>query len=821
MDAEMIIALINNAALLLALGVAYDILFSNANINTHLKSILFGIIIGLIGIALMLSPWELSFGLFFDTRSILLSITGLFFGFIPAIIAALIIGAYRLYLGGIGAVMGVSVITGCVIIGLLWRRYHNKLQKILGRFDLFIFGILVHVFMLTCTLLLPWPFAFEVIKYISLPVMLIYPIGTVLLGSILNNQLSRKRTQDELKEKEAKLQNFIDNVPVGMFRISSERKVIQTNPEMAQILGLNTPDEVISYLENTEEQLYVDQKRSEKIVTQIEKQGYVKHFEFEALRSDGKQIWLSMNARKNCQLKGESFTIDGFVHDITERKVAEEALKQTEQKYRQAYNLLQGVLESPKDVVIFALDKEYRYLAFNKNHRVTMEQIWGVKIEVGVSMLSYITYPADREKAKMNFDRVLAGEEFTLVEEYGDSSLNRLWYSNTYSPLKDDDKNITGLTLVLMDITEHKKAEIKIAEEAARRRILIEQSLDGIVVIDQDGKVYEANQRFAEMLGYSSEEIQELYMWDWDTQYTREQLVEMIRLADSKGVIHETKQRRKDGSLTNVEISANAAIFDNRKFMFCVCRDITERKQAEEMLLSAKLTAEDANRSKGEFLSTMSHELRTPLNSIIGFSDMLLDGAAGNLNEKQTRYINNISTGGKHLLELINDILDLSKIEAGKMEIQYESFSVSDIIEEVTMLIAPLALKKNIDLNIQVEPQLGSITADEIKFKQVLYNLASNAIKFTPERGYVGITANLINNMLEISVTDNGIGIATKDLHKLFQPFQQLNSYMTREHEGTGLGLILVKKYVEMHGGSVWVESDVGKGSIFTFTIPY
>jgi PAS domain S-box-containing protein len=821
MDAEMIIALIDNAALLLALGVAYDILFSNTNINTHLKSILFGIIIGLIGIALMWNPWELSFGLFFDTRSILLSITGLFFGFIPAVIGALIIGSYRLYLGGVGAVMGVSVITGCVIIGLLWRKYDNRLQKMFGRFNLFIFGILVHVFMLACTLLLPWPFAFEVIKYISLPVMLIYPIGTVLLGSILNNQLSRKRTQEELKENEAKLQNFIDNVPVGMFRISSERKLIQTNPEMAYILGLKTPEQVIRYMEDEGEQLFVDPKNTEEIVAQIRKKGYVKHFEFEALRSDGKRIWLLMNARKNCQLKGESFTIDGFVHDITERKVAEEKLKQTKQKYRQAYNLLQGVLESPKDVVIFALDKEYRYLAFNKNHRVTMEQIWGVNIEVGISMLSYITYPADREKARMNFNRALAGEEFTLVEEYGDSSLNRLWYSNTYSPLKDDDKNIIGLTLVLIDITDRKKAEIRIAEEAARRRILIEQSLDGIVVLDQNGKVYEVNQKFADMLGYSREEMLQLHVWDWDAKWTREQLIEIIKDVDESGNHFETYHRLKDGTTINVEISSNGALFGEQKLIFCVCRDFTERKLAEDMLLNAKLAAEDASRSKGEFLATMSHELRTPLNSIIGFSDMMLSGNVGDLNEKQAKYINHISTGGKHLLELINDILDLSKIEAGKMEIQYESFSVSDVIEEVTMLIAPLALKKKIDLNIQVEPQLGSINADKIKFKQILYNLASNAIKFTPENGYVGITANLVDNMLKISVIDNGIGISTKDLCRLFQPFQQLNSYMTREHEGTGLGLILVKKYVEMHGGSVWVESEVGKGSTFTYIIPY
>ncbi|WP_370573056.1 PAS domain S-box protein [Methanomethylovorans sp.] len=685
MDAEMIIALINNAALLLALGVAYDILFSNANINTRLKSIVFGMIIGLIGIALMLNPWELSFGLFFDTRSILLSITSLFFGFIPAVIGALIIGSYRLYLGGAGVVMGVSVIACSVIIGLLWRRYHNRLQKVLGRFDLYIFGILVHIFMLICALLLPWPFAFEVIKYISLPVMLIYPIGTVLLGSILNNQLSRKRTQDELKENEARLQNFIDNVPVGMFSISSEGKVIQTNTEMAHILGLSTPDQVISYMENKREQLYVDPKTSEEIATQIRKYGYVKHFEFEALHSDGGSIWLVMNAIKNWDLKGESFTIDGFVHDVTERK----------------------------------------------------------------------------------------------------------------------------------------KAEIKIAEEAARRRILIEQSNDGIVTLDQNGKVYEVNQKFADMLGYSQEEVLQLHVWDWDIQWKREELLEIIKHVSELGYHFETRQRRKDGTFIEVEISANGAIFEEKKLTFCVCRNITERKQAEEMLLHAKLVAEDANKSKGEFLSTMSHELRTPLNSIIGFSDMLLSGTVGNLNEKQAKYINHISIGGKHLLDLINDILDLSKIEAGKMELHYESFLVSDAIEEVKVLISPLAIKKKIELDVKIGSELGSINADNIKFKQILYNLASNAIKFTPEKGYVGINVHLIDNMLEISVIDKGIGIATKDLYKLFQPFKQLNSYLTREHEGTGLGLVLVKRYVEMHGGNVWVESEVGKGSIFTFTIPY
>ena len=293
----------------------------------------------------------------------------------------------------------------------------------------------------------------------------------------------------------------------------------------------------------------------------------------------------------------------------------------------------------------------------------------------------------------------------------------------------------------IQDITERKKSEETLAEEASWRRILMEQSRDGIVVIDQDGKVFEANPRYAEMLGYSHEEMQTLHMWDWDIHYTREQLLEMLRLADNKGILHETSQRRKDGTLIDVEINANAAVFGEKKLSFCVCRDITERKRAEEELLDAKLAAEAANKSKSEFLATMSHELRTPLNSIIGFSDVLLDGMFGSLNEKQVSYINHILKSGKHLLNLINDILDLSKVEAGKMELEYEQFQVSHAIDEIKTMICPLAIKKNINLDVKVEPQLEMIYADKTRFKQILYNLTSNAIKFTPEKGNVTIEA--------------------------------------------------------------------------------
>ncbi|WMW21476.1 PAS domain-containing sensor histidine kinase [Methanolobus mangrovi] len=282
--------------------------------------------------------------------------------------------------------------------------------------------------------------------------------------------------------------------------------------------------------------------------------------------------------------------------------------------------------------------------------------------------------------------------------------------------------------------------------------------------------------------------------------------------------IHFRIKRGVDGAIR--DIHSVAEYYAGKNSVIGTIEDITERKKAEDALLHAKMVAEAASRTKDEFLATMSHELRTPLTSVIGFSDVLLDETFGSLDEKQTRYVNHISDAGKHLLKLINDVLDLSKVEAGKMELQYEIFSVSDAINEVQILISPLVQDKNIQMDVEVDPQLGKINADRTKFKQILYNLASNAIKFTPDRGSVRIHARCSDSVVLASVKDTGIGISKEDINKLFHPFKQLNSYLANESAGTGLGLALVKKFVELHDGRIWVESEVGEGSTFTFTIP-
>jgi signal transduction histidine kinase len=216
----------------------------------------------------------------------------------------------------------------------------------------------------------------------------------------------------------------------------------------------------------------------------------------------------------------------------------------------------------------------------------------------------------------------------------------------------------------------------------------------------------------------------------------------------------------------------------------------------------------------------MSHELRTPLNSIIGFSDILLDEVFGDLNEKQLRYVSNISVSGKHLLGLINNILDLSKVEAGKMELHYSEFSIGSVFEEVKATVSPLAQVKNLGMEFKIDPDFGDIQADRSRLIQVLYNLISNAVKFTLEGGKVSVYCKKSGNRAQFSVTDTGIGISPEDQQCLFEPFKQIDSGMNRQYGGTGLGLALVKQFVDMHKGRVWFTSVQGKGSSFMFELP-
>ena len=385
-------------------------------------------------------------------------------------------------------------------------------------------------------------------------------------------------------------------------------------------------------------------------------------------------------------------------------------------------------------------------------------------------------------------------------------------------------------SVLFLDITETRLHKRELADEAERRRILMERSRDGIVILEEDGGVYDSNVTFAEMLGYSFEEVRRLTVADWDFLHPRERLVEMLRGVDEKGQHFETKHRRKDGSVFDVEINTNAAGFGGRKLIFCVCRDITERKQADEALRQAlekarilQTAAEQANRAKSAFLANMSHEIRTPLNAVLGFASIL--ERDGGLSEAQAEQVRTINRSGRHLLKLINDILDMSRIESGQLELNTATFCLHDLLNDMEMMFRSRANAKGLHLLIERQESVPRhATGDEAKLRQILVNLLGNAVKFT-KTGGVAVRAradkddgeqNVVRFLVEIE--DTGPGIPEKDLEYIFDAFRQ--SEAGRDAGGTGLGLSISYSIINKLGGSIRFESEIGQGTEFVIHLP-
>jgi PAS domain S-box-containing protein len=398
---------------------------------------------------------------------------------------------------------------------------------------------------------------------------------------------------------------------------------------------------------------------------------------------------------------------------------------------------------------------------------------------------------------------------------------------------------------LIYSLLKHELALRRIAEEGRyeseeRYRLLFEHSIDAIIFSVPDGAAYAANPAACRMFGWTDAEFQTRRRNDIvDTSDPRlpSALEERSLTGSFQG---ELTFIRKDGSKFPAEISS--MIFTDQRGLertSTILRDISERKQAEEELRSLntelekrvekrteELThmnreLEHVSRAKDEFLANMSHELRTPLNSILGLSESLLEEKRGALNEYQQTSLQIIESSGHHLLDLINDILDLSKIEAGKFDFYPQPMLVDDLCRASLPFIKALAVKKSITVTYTNEATVSHIFADPRRLKQVLVNLLMNAVKFTAENGSITlkVSSDPTREFIHFSVIDNGIGIATQDLTQLFQPFVQVDSGLNRQYEGTGLGLALVHKLTDLHGGSVSVESEVGKGSCFTVNL--
>ncbi len=389
--------------------------------------------------------------------------------------------------------------------------------------------------------------------------------------------------------------------------------------------------------------------------------------------------------------------------------------------------------------------------------------------------------------------------------------------------LRDAQDAIIGYLLIGTDNTarklveeERKKLDQRLRDQQFYTRSLIESNIDAIMATDPAGIITDVNKQMEALTGCTRDELIGAPFKNYFTDPERAEASIKRVLNEKKVTDYELTACARDGKKT--EVSYNVTTFYDRdrrlQGVFATARDVTERKRFEQSL-------QEANRMKSEFLANMSHELRTPLNGIIGFTEFLFDEKPGPLKPKQKEYLGDVLSSARHLLQLINDVLDLAKVEAGKMELHPETFPVHQAVEEVAAVIKGIANKKHISVGIEIGAGLDTVKLDEHKFKQVLYNLLSNAVKFSDDGGQVSIKARRLDTQqFEVQICDTGIGIKAEDINRLFTEFEQLDSGTARRFEGTGLGLALTKKIIEFQGGRISVESQPGKGSVFTVVLP-
>jgi PAS domain S-box-containing protein len=384
----------------------------------------------------------------------------------------------------------------------------------------------------------------------------------------------------------------------------------------------------------------------------------------------------------------------------------------------------------------------------------------------------------------------------------------------------------TAVERELRDAQERRRrreAEAEVEQGRERFRLIVEHSTDFISVLEPDGRVRYQSPTIERMLGHDPDETVGTSFFDLvhpeDRVEVRRVFAEVLA---AKGATRRVsfRARHRSNSWVSVESMCHNRVDDPElKGVIATTRDMRQRDAVEDAL-RAMLRAELASRTKSSFLANMSHELRTPLNAIIGFSELMEQGLAGPLSERQKDYVSSVLQSGRHLLSLVNDILDLSKIEAGRMDLDREWMSLDVVVDAVQRVVRSIALKQGVLLMMSVDEDLPEVFIDPVRMKQVLYNLLSNGIKFTPKGGSVTLTAQLVVGSVVITVRDTGVGIRTEDLPRLFQEFEQLDSTGGERPEGTGLGLVLTKRLLEMHGGTITASSVYGEGSTFTITLP-
>jgi PAS domain S-box-containing protein len=965
------IDLINNLALLLIVAFLFDLAAGHRPEKQPVfRQMLLGLAIGVIGITIMLIPWTFAPGIVFDLRSVLLGIAGLFFGWIPAVIAILMTAAFRLYEGGVGTWGGISIIFASGLIGLAWRRARLRFLPDMSWQELFLFGLAIHLVMLGLLLLtFPWETALKVTEQMLLPLILIYPFGTMLLGMLLVNRMQhlraekklleserftrstmdaltahitvldeniteRKRAEEELQRHRDHLEELVAQRTRELHERNAElvkevadrqkaEKAIRDSEERFRILVDLAPDiiyrirddKTIDFISSAvsqlgwrseeligksfEELIHPDDRKkvSDVLVEKRIGSRLAKNFEVRLLdRTQGEQDYaishsfVEISARgywdvadSEISLPDKNFLYTlGIARDISTRKKAESDLRESERRMELLKNVASAAnaAATMDDLFRMAIDGIAHYIGWPVGHvyvaderqseKLVATDIWFMEdadrfhhfrevtaqtvFTPGIGMVGRVLagrktvwikdvsmYPGFLRKKLAEDINVRGAFGFPIVVGGKVAAVLEFFSAETEKPRPALMNLMDEIGIQLGIVIRRKRAE----EELKKLYRAVEQSPATVVITDVKGQIQYVNPRFTQLTSYTSEEAigqtprllssgihpKRFYADLWETILSGQEWFGTFCNRKKNGELYWERSsispvRDESGAITN---------------FVAVKEDITQLMKYEEELKQAKEGAENANRAKSDFLAGMSHELRTPLNAIIGFSEVLKEQFFGPLVEKQEEYVNDILESGKHLLSIINDILDLSKVEAGKMDLELAEISVADLISNSLIMVKEKAARHRITLERDIARELENlvIVADQRKLKQVLYNLLSNAEKFTPDGGSIRMTARIALEpppagadppvadaeknipFLEISVADTGIGIANGNLEKVFDPFFQVEGSRQGKTPGTGLGLPLSRDLIRLHGGTLRGESEgPGKGSTFTFRIP-
>lgn len=593
-----------------------------------------------------------------------------------------------------------------------------------------------------------------------------------------------------------------DEMPDAMLAIAPDGKVLHWNRAAELIFGyspLEAQGRLITDLIVPADR--VDEERQ--VQADVWARGLVV-YESLRRRKDGSLVHVSISSKRVSDAQGRQRYVLSTKKDITHLKI-QRAAQLVEARFG-------ALLESTPDAIVMVNVTGRIVLVNSQAERMfgyQRQNLVGKPVEVLLPERFRVTHNQHRINffAQPRTRAMGAGLDLHGLRSNGEEFPVEI----SLSPLVTEEGTL--VMSAVRDVADRKKAEQKF-------RSLLEAAPDSMVIAARDGTITLVNSQTERLFGYKRSELlgQSVEMliperFRGKHPGHRAQFFAQPR-ARAMGEGLRLYGLRKDGSEFPVEISLSPLETEDGLFVSSAIRDATERKRYETAL-------QEANRLKSEFLANMSHELRTPLNGIIGFSEFLVDEKPGPLNAKQKEYLGDVLNSGRHLLHLINDVLDLSKVEAGKMELHPETFQLAEAVQEVCSVVAPIAMQKGIDIRSQVSSTPSKVTLDRQKFIQVLYNLVSNAVKFTAKGGDVQVIVDQeAPGTLRVCVRDTGIGISRSDFGKLFAEFQQLDSGSARRFGGTGLGLALTKKIVEFQRGSISVDSELGQGSTFTVLLP-